>query len=124
MEVVIIPFFVKKHSSHYHAFAKHPSGISRNAKSTNNKKIPEAKHEMKFHLFEKENEVFLLQRNFLYSSVARGAKGGGRPPISAKDEFCDSSKSVEKLKGGGEVSCILLQDLWQYGLSMLGKKQE
>ena len=43
----------------------------------------------------------------LGSSVAKGARGEGAaaPPIIAKDEFYDSSKSVEKLRGGG-VSCI------------------
>ena len=35
------------------------------------------------------------------SSVARGNGGAAAPQIIAKDEFCDSSKSVEKLKGGG-----------------------
>ena len=36
------------------------------------------------------------------SSVARGGQEGAvAPPIIARDEFCNSPKSVEKLKGGG-----------------------
>ena len=39
------------------------------------------------------------------SSVARGGKGGQPPPppIIARDEFCNPSKSVEKLRGGGKL---------------------
>ena len=38
--------------------------------------------------------------SLVHSSVAR-VKRGRPPPIISKDEFCDSSKSVEKLKVGG-----------------------
>ena len=30
-----------------------------------------------------------------------GQEGAAAPPIIARDEFCNSPKSVEKLKGGG-----------------------
>ena len=61
------------------------------------------------------------------NSVACLTRGGQRgavapPPIITKDEFCDSSKSVEKLMVGGKLH--FLQHLWQRGLSMLLKKQE
>ena len=58
------------------------------------------------------NEGLLYSRPFklaacfptltLCSSVARGGQeGAAAPPIIARDEFCNSPKSVEKLKGGG-----------------------
>ena len=37
------------------------------------------------------------------SSVARGGQeGAAAPPIIARDEYCNSPKSVEKLEGGGD----------------------
>ena len=59
---------------------------------------------------------WIWNKSILGSSVARGGqRGAATPPIIANDEFCDSSKSVEKLR----VSCIFLQHLLQCGLSML-----
>ena len=48
----------------------------------------------------------------LSSSVARGQRGVAVPSIIAKDEFCDSSKSVEKLMGGKLHFSPILVTAW------------
>ena len=45
----------------------------------------------------------MLLQVYMSSSVARGGQeGAAAPPIIARDEFCNSPKSVEKLEGGGD----------------------